>query len=1216
MRAPSVLGPVTAGLSTVLPLLSTVKPAVADGLSFHSVSYPELDLSPLGRVALSGDFDAVSLYAYTEQSNSTSSNNGSQSISTSLPNGVLTTLADSDGYILEMCPLTQKDGTSDIFVAGNFTSLGGVKAQGIAKFDPNTTKVTAMPGLSGSISAMLCDQDSNSIYVGGDFRFQNSSNAAAYVNGEGWKSLAFGGFNGPVTAILRSDDGNIIFGGDFDGIGNSTNSKKNQQVINLQDAKITSDAVSQQSGFSDPKNIICQTSGDDASGKTWLLYDNSPGYWRAEMGYGFTPNKIRLYNTHYDGRGTKDFLLRALPDNGIMNLTYTDDNGDAAHCDSSCPLSSSTDDKYREFHFVNNVGMSGFQIEVLDWYGDGAGLNGIEVFQENIMAYAVNDFNEPSCGGIEYPSKATTTGSWTAKPSGESQSGYLSTQVSDSTSSDASVVFEPDVKQSGNYSVLLYTPGCKQDDDCGARGMVNVTAKMSSSSDEDEPSPTTLYQTNYYEKYDNIFTGHVDASSSSFRPSVTLTPADGQNDITVVASRVRFVLRDASSGLSGELNGLYEYDPSTNTTETDFSKSGFSKAGLDFDDEVTIRTLIKQGDTIYAGGNFSDSDISNIMYFDDGNATALAQGGLNSEVRSIAALDNSLYVGGNFTGTAKGSKNLKHIASYSLDSNSWSALGGGVNGPVYSVLAAPLNVSTEINETTIAISGEFDKLLAFDDNKEISVAGFGIWIPSRKNWLQNLNVSQIELGGQLSAFTKVDNATLYAGSLASGGIAAVDAVNLRYQDGLHLDPLLSAKQIVNSTGGTYIGIYDTNSNRNLTVLGGQFSVHSTDGSTINNLILLDGSKETVTTIDEGVDSNSTFLSLAVADDTLYAGGNVTGSVGKANVELNGILAWDLSKEQWANMQPPVLNGENVVVNAIAPRPNSNSVYFGGNFEGGGGYPCPSVCVFDPSLGRYDRPGSDLSGTVLELKWATENKLIAAGNLQVDGNQTNVATYNAKKNEWTALGGASSPAIPGEITAFTPASQDISIFWVAGQASNGSSFITRYDGSSFQTREDLFGDGTTIRGLEVLPLATDHDEIDVLHKDQVLLVTGQLVVPDFGNASAVLYNGTDITPFILTSSADGQPGSMSRMFYENKNPYAREEKGHTNGIVVLVSFCCALGCIFLIVIAGIILNKIQRRRQGYMRAPQAAGTDRQPNMQRLPPEYLFNTLGQRSPAPAI
>ena len=69
--------------------------------------------------------------------------------------------------------------------------------------------------------------------------------------------------------------------------------------------------------------------------------------------------------------------------------------------------------------------------------------------------------------------------------------------------------------------------------------------------------------------------------------------------------------------------------------------------------------------------------------------------------------------------------------------------------------------------------------------------------------------------------------------------------------------------------------------------------------------------------------------------------------------------------------------------------------------------------------------------------------------------------------------------------------------------------------------------------------------------------------------------------------------------------------------MLVSFCCALGCVFLIVIAGIIFNKIQRRRQGYMAAPQTVGTDRPSNMQRLPPEYLFNSFKQANPGtPAI
>jgi hypothetical protein len=70
-------------------------------------------------------------------------------------------------------------------------------------------------------------------------------------------------------------------------------------------------------------------------------------------------------------------------------------------------------------------------------------------------------------------------------------------------------------------------------------------------------------------------------------------------------------------------------------------------------------------------------------------------------------------------------------------------------------------------------------------------------------------------------------------------------------------------------------------------------------------------------------------------------------------------------------------------------------------------------------------------------------------------------------------------------------------------------------------------------------------------------------------------------------------------------------------VVLVAFCCALGSVFLIVVAGIILNKIQRRRQGYTAAPQSFGTDRPTDMQRVPPEYLFNSLHHPQPgAPAV
>ena len=399
MRTSSLFGHAAAGFWTVLrvwPFLSIV-----GALEFDSVPQPNLDLSSLGRVTLVGDFDSASLYSYTEQSGTYAVTNGSQSLSTPLPNGVITDLSVVDTPVLALCSFAGDKSTDPVvFVGGNFTSLGGVQSHGIAQFDPNSGEVTAIHGLNGSASALLCDEDTNNVYVGGEFQRDNSSNAAVWNTDHGWSNLPFSGFNGPVTSILKTNSSHIIFGGSFTGIGNSTNSsssgssgssgsssspspQKRRRIINLQNATITSDANSGLNGYQDPRNIICQTSGRDDPGKTWLLHDYSPGFWRANMRFGFQPTTLRLYNTHFDGKGTKSFLLRALPDNGIMNFTYTDPvTGHDATCDAACPLSNNSSEIYREFKFVNNIGMGGFQIEILDWYGSGAGLNGIEIFQD------------------------------------------------------------------------------------------------------------------------------------------------------------------------------------------------------------------------------------------------------------------------------------------------------------------------------------------------------------------------------------------------------------------------------------------------------------------------------------------------------------------------------------------------------------------------------------------------------------------------------------------------------------------------------------------------------------------------------------------------------------------------------------------------------------------------------------------------------------------
>src|SRR5205823_2862073 len=105
----------------------------------------------------------------------------------------------------------------------------------------------------------------------------------------------------------------------------------------------------------------------------------------------------------------------------------------------------------------------------------------------DIYAYAVNDFNEPACANIAEGSSASSTGPWSISPSAQSYSKYL---TATNNSQSTSVVFFPDIKQSGNYSVTIYTPGCIGDGTCATRGRVNITGTMAAAA-----SPSQLVNT-------------------------------------------------------------------------------------------------------------------------------------------------------------------------------------------------------------------------------------------------------------------------------------------------------------------------------------------------------------------------------------------------------------------------------------------------------------------------------------------------------------------------------------------------------------------------------------------------------------------------------------------------------------------------------------------------------------------------------------------------
>jgi hypothetical protein len=1130
-----------------LGLLMTSVASFSNAITFNPVQSSNIDLSNLGRVGLAGDFDGISLYQFQGQSENGYNTNDSQSVLSQFPNGGFATLASSDATIRAMCSFVMEDGTtSGIIVGGNFTSLGGINSPGAAMFNPNSSAVTPLTGLSGQVSALLCDQDTNTVYLGGNLIGVNSTNAIAWVGSNGWTNLPFNGFNGPVTSITKASNGHIIFGGEFTALGNTTSfNELDQQVINIAGANFTSGSSNSTPGFSDPSSIVCKTNGTDGPGETWLLADTTPGFLDAEFGFGFSPTKLRLWNTHLDGRGTKTWRYTAHPIDGIMNFTYIDPvTGQNSSCTSQCPLSNSTSVPYQDFYFVNVIGMNGFRVDISDWYGNGGGLTGIELFENDIFAYAVNNFNEPTCAGIQIPSEATNTGPWTISPSLQSLSGFLTATVTESES--ASVVFLPDIKQSGNYSVNMYTPGCIEDNSCSSRGRITINGTLSSGSSS-ATFTTEIYQTNNFDKYDQIYVGYIDAGTASFRPSITLAPVPGQNtpDLSVVAQRVGFTLTSPAGGL----NNLFEYDPSQLVFEpANFTNSTFDQAGLSLGTGSMVNALATAGSSTFVGGHFSTSNFKYIFAIDGTTTNALSGGGLNGAVLTMFVNGTTVYVGGAFTNTSTGGVfGISNVATYDASQNAWGALGAGVNGSVSSIVPLVLNVTANVPETVITLTGDFSEILAFGDNSSIAADGFAVWVPSQGNWLQNLDVATTAIDGELTASVDIPGSgTLLAGSLSSAQLGVNGIVGL--SAGPSLTPLpvnIQSSQSQSSLtkrdtssqnySGVVTGVFYENGGRNVTILGGHFTATGSNGSDINNLLFLNGSNSDITTgVGSSLSSDSTILALAVQGDTLYAGGSLTGTVNGDSVD--GLITYDLLTSTFPS-QPPSLGGGSVSVLSISMRPSSTDVYVGGSFSSAGSLECPGVCVFT-SNSQWNRPGSNLGGTANVMLWTSSDSLTVGGALTFNNGNISLATYDATSQVWSEADGAS--AIPGPVTALAAANSDASQLWVAGTAANGSAFLMNYDGTNWNAVDGL-GAGTTILGLQMLPLTTDHASSSLIATGETLMVTGALTLPGFGNASAALFNGSSFEPFILTTSSSNTGGSLSQIFSQEQNFFSSEGK---------------------------------------------------------------------------
>ncbi|CAF9918725.1 MAG: hypothetical protein GOMPHAMPRED_001607 [Gomphillus americanus] len=1219
MRFSRLFGPTAWTVASLLPV------AWANFPNFTTVPSADLDLGGLGRVALTGNFESISVYSFLGQSEITASTNGSQSLFAQLPNGAFQTLAVSDGSITAMCPFVRKDGNLfGVIVGGNFTSLAGIPTQGIALFNVSNNAVVKLSGLTGSVNAVYCDQDTDSVFVGGDFKGSSSTNAIAWVGDTGWTNMPFQGFNAPVYSIAKAANGNIIWGGSFSGLANMSvavsTDPDDLQVINFSNATISAGPSSSEQGFSDPKNVVCQSSGKDEPGATWLVQPGVAGHWQADFNFAFQPSKIRLWNTRVNGSGTKTWRFMNNPNtaNSILELRYTDPaTQQETTCFQACPLSNDTNLTFQDFYFVNPITMNSFRIEISEWYGQGAGLDGIEIFQTDIFSYAIEAFNEPSCS-VSGASAATAVGPWTVTPSQQSSAQYLTAKLPGPgvNSASAQVTFQPDIKQSGNYTVVVYTPGCLQDNDCSSRGIANITGTLTQGGPQIKAQ---VFQTNSFDKYDQIYTGYIDAGTDGFRPSITLQPLDSQNSsIDLVALRVGFTLLDPSS--TG-LNGLFEYDPYNASIPTEFKEDNIDAIGINLDVGASVDALLIVDQLLLVGGTFTGQNTSNFIVIDaKNNSMPIPGNGLNGPVHTQANIGNTIYLGGSFNNTNSSNvQGISNVATFDTGSKSWGSLGSGVDGPVSRVVPLGVVLSNGTTAMCMSVNGDFNNVLASGGHPSFAANGFAIWVPSQNGWLKNLGLQTHAISGQITATTNlnVNNTVnpLMSGTIVDEGYAFQFAAQLSTQggnttlgaSGLNLQQTTSStplqKRDTSSdsapVSGIYSGIFDTSNGRDLTVFGGHFQATATDSSNITNLAIINNSNNgAVTGFSAGIDTNSTVTALSVSGDTLYAGGSITGNV--QNTPINGFVAWNLKTSQFNSSLPPALGGSNVTVAAISPRPSNTDIYVAGNFDSAGGLGCPGVCVF--SNGMWARPGTGFNGNVSGLLWQANSKLLVVGNLSVSNTQTSIATYDATTQTWSIPNNANN--VPGPIAALSPASKDGSSYWVGGQSANGSAFLMHYDGSGYETAPQL-GDGSIIRSLSVLSLTQGHGSNAFLDDTLSLLVTGSLNVQPVGSVSGALFDGTSYTPFLLTNSGS-QPGSLGSVITQQPQVFNSGGSQLAVGLVVLIGLAIALALLFLLVLVGLLIERHRRAAEGYRPAPQNY-FEKTANMGRIPPERLFGNL---------
>lgn len=213
---------------------------------------PKINFNGLSQILVPGQYNGISEYSSIGQKEIFDS--ASDSFITQYPNGTFQLIgtSSSNGTINAICILPRSNDEMDVYIGGNFNSIGGIAVNNMARYDPSAKTFSPLiEGLDGPVYSLYCDTINSIVYVGGMFsapiKTTNNIDPADFVGNVAiwrnnvWGALPFKGFNGPVYTIAYNEPNNTIyFGGQFDATGDGTfGDISNIQPINIQNSTVT-----------------------------------------------------------------------------------------------------------------------------------------------------------------------------------------------------------------------------------------------------------------------------------------------------------------------------------------------------------------------------------------------------------------------------------------------------------------------------------------------------------------------------------------------------------------------------------------------------------------------------------------------------------------------------------------------------------------------------------------------------------------------------------------------------------------------------------------------------------------------------------------------------------------------------------------------------------------------------------------------------------------